>query len=133
MVTNEEEQDIDIDDLDVMKSEDEQLLEKLQEAPHVAYVDVYIKGFHVGRTFRDFSAARVDAAVERFIQTAINKGWMPSWNQDTNKSFDTKDETETRQCKKHDVPMEKKWSEKKQKHYFAHSGSQGICFGSGFN
>jgi hypothetical protein len=41
------------------------------------------------------------------------------------------EQPETRMCKIHGAPMTKRYSEKKDKHYFAHAGDDGkLCFGS---
>lgn len=37
--------------------------------------------------------------------------------------------SEEKFCTIHNVPLEKKWSEKKKKSYFGHMGPDGMCFG----
>lgn len=62
------------------------------------------------------------------IQKAENQ--KPSFSKQINTPDDVEEVINTKYCDIHDVHMSKQWSEKKQKHYYAHKDEHGkVCFG----
>lgn len=93
------------------------------EAPESLHIDAYYKGFHVGLTKRSATAQikpYIDDAILA-IDHMITKGFVPSWNSETNKSFTPEPvkatitrepvvqvETDENICPIHKVPMKQR-------------------------
>ena len=57
----------------------------MAEAPQSIHVDAYYKGFHAGFTIRKESNKSVEVdSTTRLIDSLIERGWLPSWNTETN-------------------------------------------------
>lgn len=127
-----------MDDQDWIETEEEKMAQVLPEAPASANLRVYIDGFSAQLTVRGTNPNVLVSEIESFVKQAKLKGWQPSWNPDTNKAngyteAKTSVKPDSRMCEEHNVAMEKKWSEAKQKTYFIHKNENGkACFGKGY-
>ena len=64
--------------------EDNDIKEVLTETPWTS-IDLYYKGFHIKKSVpANFSADRIIEIIDEYIE----KGYEPSWNQETNKGHD---------------------------------------------
>jgi hypothetical protein len=70
--------------MEVTKHADEQ---SHSEAPLSIHIDAYFKGFHCGITVRKEENSIIPSTkVVSIIESLIEKGFKPSWNEDTNKA-----------------------------------------------
>lgn len=107
------------------------------EAPESLHIDAYYKGFHVGLTKRSATAQikpYIDDAILA-IDHMINKGFVPSWNSETNKSFTAPEqatitreiiqETNENICPIHHVQMKERRIPGKDGFWFDHRRKNG--------
>lgn len=72
-------------DVDEIMKESEKENGNLPEAPASTHIDSYYKGFHVGFTIRSEDNKTIpSASVKRVINSLIEEGYKPSWNEETN-------------------------------------------------
>lgn len=88
------------------QTEGERLAKVLPESPASANLKVYIDGFGAMITIRGTESQALVAQIEEMVKIAKLKGWMPSWNTETNKAFTPKVEVkDTPNCGIHGNPM----------------------------
>jgi hypothetical protein len=116
------------------ETEEEKMAKILPESPASANIKVYIDGFGAQITVRGTNHKVLVTEIEEMVKMAKIKNWKPSWNPDTNKAAEAVTSTaeDSKWCSVHGESMPKKWSEKKQKTYWAHKIGEKMCFGSGF-
>ena len=75
-------------------------------------MDVYYKGFHIKKSFPNNISSDV---LMKTVESLIEKGFEPSWNNDTNRAIASAKPSDLGVCPNCGAPNA--WSEKKQKSY----------------
>lgn len=71
-----------------METEGEKMAKVLPESPASVNIVYYIDGFRAQSTIRGINEDILVDKIEKFVKLAKLKGWQPSWNTETNKSFE---------------------------------------------